>query len=490
MAGLIRDSQALDQAQQARNAQPAPWDPRNQGQQAWGSQDTSDPAPAPATSPFMPQTGTTNATKPLTATTDSVGTAPPWLRGLNSSPPPPTRTPEYMAEAPAIGSPPSAFGKSAPYAVNDAPAIGSPPSAFGFGGGQTFSTRPLVGGSQGAGSYGGEASPGVQMGEMGTWEGGPNILQTRTDASGLPTLAGGLDRSGMPQLAGGLDTSGFASFDSDFAGASEKAAKDAYAGLTQFMDQDFSKDTDALRTQLVNQGLQPGSAAFESEMSRLSRGQNDARLQAAAQASQIGHQRAGDLLSRALATRQLQGQEAGQDAATRLASRGLLGQESNADAATRLASRNALFGERSQDADRLNNQSMSRAQLLLGARGQDMGLAQARENAMGQASAANASAAAAREMAAARNEIDLRRIGLDQDSMDFNQFMALVGGARGGVNMGNFGGTSPLDVGGAYGMASNNANAAANRNAIDRAGMAGLGASILGGIDWGSLFGP
>jgi hypothetical protein len=48
------------------------------------------------------------------------------------------------------------------------------------------------------------------------------------------------------------------------------------------------------------------------------------------------------------------------------------------------------------------------------------------------------------------------------------------------VNMPNFGGASPLDVGSAYGIASQNNNAQQNRNASDRGALAGLGAAALG----------
>lgn len=443
MAGLIRDSNALDQQQQQRAQQPAQFDWRNpggQGQMPMGAA----PGPAPGEPVTPPGQPVTMGTKPATA--------PPWL---NSSPPPAPVNPSNGAEPRAIGSPASAFG------------IGTKP-------------MPMAPGF--VPTYGSEASPGVQIGQVATWEGGPALTQTRTDATGLPTLAGGMNTTGMPKLADGLDTSGFADFDDDFAGASQQGARDAYAGATQFMDEDFGRESDAARNRLINQGLQPGTEAYDREMALLSRGQNEARTQAAFRAQQVGHQQAGDLLTRALDTRRLQGLEAGQDASTRLASRGMLGQEQGQDAATRLASRGALMGERSQDADRLNNQSSQLAQLLLAARGQDYGRANAQDAAMGAASSANASAAVARENMAMQSELERRRLGLSQDSMDFSQLMQLLQASRGGVNVPNFGSPSPLDVGGAYGIASNNNNAQQNRDATDRASYANLGAAAINGI--------
>lgn len=42
------------------------------------------------------------------------------------------------------------------------------------------------------------------------------------------------------------------------------------------LDPRFAKDEDALRTQLANKGIQPGSAAWNAEMTRFSEGKNDA----------------------------------------------------------------------------------------------------------------------------------------------------------------------------------------------------------------------
>jgi hypothetical protein len=76
--------------------------------------------------------------------------------------------------------------------------------------------------------------------------------------------------------------------------------------------------------------------------------------------------------------------------------------------------------------------------------------------------------------------LSLRNLGLQQDGMDFQQLMALINGSRQGVNMPNFGGTSPLDVTGANQIASTNNNAQQNRDAADRGALAALGGAALG----------
>jgi hypothetical protein len=45
---------------------------------------------------------------------------------------------------------------------------------------------------------------------------------------------------------------------------------------TKRLNPQFQRDNDALRTQLINSGIRPGSAAYTTEMTRLSQNQNDA----------------------------------------------------------------------------------------------------------------------------------------------------------------------------------------------------------------------
>lgn len=221
----------------------------------------------------------------------------------------------------------------------------------------------------------------------------------------------------------------------DFSGDAAKGADAAYKGATQFFDKDFAKSRADLETQLQNSGFAVGSEAYNNELDRMERGQNAARENAAYAAQGVGFSQSGDLLQRALAARA------------------------------------ASVGERDNQADRLYNQSMGVAGLKLGRSGQ-----------ITSAQAAAGSNAASRYSTDANTALALRRLGLDQDTMDFGQLMALTQSARGGVNMPNFGAPQPLDVGGANQIASANSNSAAARAGADRAGLYGLGAAALGGF--------
>jgi hypothetical protein len=297
------------------------------------------------------------------------------------------------------------------------------------------------------------------------------MTQTATDPS-MPQTGGPItatpftpsfDSSQLPSLSTGLDTSGYTPFDTDFAGAANDASDQAYAGLTQYMDEDFGRANNALESKLINQGLTPGTEAFNNEMSLQQRGQNDARMQAAVQAGNIGRSYSGDLLTRALQTRQLQGAEGTQDAAIRLASRG------------------ALSGEQFGTMDRGLSGRGQDLSYLLGLRGQDVGrdtaLAGVAAGAAANANAANTS----RYGIDTSRDLTLRGLGLQQDQSDFNQLLALINSSRSGVNVPNFGAPAPLDVGSANAIAANNNNAQQNRDAADRGTYANLGATILNG---------
>lgn len=101
-----------------------------------------------------------------------------------------------------------------------------------------------------------------------------------------------------PGGAGGLPP-----INTDFSGQAQAGADAAYRGATQFLDKDFATARSALETQLTNQGLQPGSEAWNNAISMMERNQNATRQNAAFQAQGVGHQQAGDLLMRALQSR-------------------------------------------------------------------------------------------------------------------------------------------------------------------------------------------
>ncbi len=246
----------------------------------------------------------------------------------------------------------------------------------------------------------------------------------QTVASGVPPL----DRTSVDYATG------LPSLDTDFAGAAAKGADATYKGATQFFEKDFGRDRAALETQLMNQGFVRGTEAFDNEMEKLTRSQNATRENAGFTAQGVGHAQAGDLLQRAL------------------------------------ASRASLVGERERGADRTFGQSATGAQLGLNARGQDISSDVAKYG-------TDASAALA-----------LRRLGLDENSQQFQQLMQLIASSRGGVNMPSFGAPAPLDVTGANSIA---ASADANRqkiNAANKQALYGLGAEALGNVDWASFF--
>jgi hypothetical protein len=264
--------------------------------------------------------------------------------------------------------------------------------------------------------YGGT---GVTAGAMPAWNAGMIAPAAAPGAGGASPLS--VDLTGLP----GIST--------DYSGDAQRGADAAYKGATQFFDQDFTRDNAALETKLINQGFAPGSEAFKNEMEMQKRGQNAARENAGFQAQGVGFDQAGQLLSRAL------------------------------------ASRAALYGERSDNANR-----------AVAARGQDRSVDAAGLGASASMANAGAAADASKYSTDANATVALRRLGLDSSNADVTNLIALINSARGGVNMPNFGSPSPLDVTGANSIASGNANAASNRAGVDRATLAQLGGTVLG----------
>lgn len=92
----------------------------------------------------------------------------------------------------------------------------------------------------------------------------------------LPSLTGsaGLTRDintgGLPQLPGAGDLEGFRQQQSDA----------LYGRNTAYLDQQYGKDEDALRTRLANQGVVEGSEAFRNAMDDFNRGREMAYRQA------------------------------------------------------------------------------------------------------------------------------------------------------------------------------------------------------------------
>lgn len=107
-----------------------------------------------------------------------------------------------------------------------------------------------------------------------------------------------------PQLNGQIGNAGdiTKSYGTDYA-ANVQQVQDA---LMQRMQPQMQQDEDRTRQQLINSGLRPGTPAYNSEMERLSRQQNDARLGAVIQSGQEQSRLAG------LAQNQAQFQNAAQ----------------------------------------------------------------------------------------------------------------------------------------------------------------------------------
>lgn len=326
-----------------------------------------------------------------TALNDSIGTAPPWLRQMQSS----------------------VAGYQPPGAISPAPntmaaAGDGAPSPSGI-------SPPIV-----AGIYPNGTS-GVRMGS------GDGVTR------GIATPYGG---GAAVQTSGvNLNDPSLTPMNTDFGAQEQRAGDAAYRGATQFMDEDFGRDRNALESQLINQGFAPGSQGFNDQMSRLQRGQDQARTSAALSAVGVGNQEAGNLFLRALQARQQQ------------------------------------VGERGNEADREFGQSLGIANLGLGARGQDIGL-----------QSAATGAAASTHAADLANDLGMRRLGLDANNQDFQQMMSLLGGSRGGVNMPNFGNPAPIDVTGAGSLANQSTQIGNQATAARNAGLYGLGAAAIGAL--------
>lgn len=90
--------------------------------------------------------------------------------------------------------------------------------------------------------------------------------------------------SGLPAVFGEGDTA-----------AAQKSAEDA---IYSRLDPEFSRDEEALRTRLINQGIGQGSEAYNNEMTQFNQAKNDARSQAVLGGQQYASALLGDSLTR------------------------------------------------------------------------------------------------------------------------------------------------------------------------------------------------
>jgi hypothetical protein len=125
-------------------------------------------------------------------------------------------------------------------------------------------------------------------------------------------------------------------------------------------------------------------------------------------------------------------------------------------------------------------QALGLGNLALGARGQDTAETASRYGADASAGASHYASDAGLSSAELSAQVAMRRLGLDENNSNFSQLMQLIAGARGGVPNLGFGGPTPLDVTGAYGINQSGQNANTAYNAAQNSGLYNLGATLLG----------
>lgn len=138
-----------------------------------------------------------------------------------------------------------------------------------------------------------------------TWTQGPNgQWQQSTQFTGA---LGGLNDSLQQQAAQAMgqpfSLSGLPELTSGEA-AREQAINSAYGSATSRLDPAFQAREEQTRTRLMQQGLQPGSAAFDEAMSSLGRERTDAYNQALSSAIGQGTQAGQALFGQSMAARQ------------------------------------------------------------------------------------------------------------------------------------------------------------------------------------------
>lgn len=113
---------------------------------------------------------------------------------------------------------------------------------------------------------------------------GLNIAKLANQQSGFlgDYLGKGIDLSGAPALrtSSGMQTSLGPGWQTSYAGADDFSAdrQNVTDSILARMQPQLQQDQNALRTQLINQGIRPGTAAWDAEWNRNQQGVNDARL--------------------------------------------------------------------------------------------------------------------------------------------------------------------------------------------------------------------
>lgn len=224
-----------------------------------------------------------------------------------------------------------------------------------------------------------------QANAQGQFQGPEAVGQLGAGASYAPLA--GLAGKGMPQLGQGFDM-----YNSDVPAYDPNAGNEISGAIyEQLMGRarpEMERNTSALTAQLRQQGLQPGSEAYDRAMKNLLTSQNDAMTQAGYQATMGGYDEAARRYEQMLAG---QGQEYGQNFGTAQARAGdvlnrynaLLGgqgqqfgqlsdilrmtnEEERARQGLNLQAQNQEYGQASANFDRPYNTAMSMAQLQQG----------------------------------------------------------------------------------------------------------------------------
>lgn len=109
------------------------------------------------------------------------------------------------------------------------------------------------------------------------------FLGNKIDLSGVPDLSNPGDIA-LPNIQTELGDAGpiTRTYGTDYAANVQEVQDALMARMQPYMEQ----DEQALRTRLINQGIRPGTTAWDAEWARLTRAQNDARLGAIINAGQ------------------------------------------------------------------------------------------------------------------------------------------------------------------------------------------------------------
>lgn len=115
------------------------------------------------------------------------------------------------------------------------------------------------------------------FGATSNWTQGPDGQWTQNQSFGGPMggLANNLQGQASSSMSGPFSFGQFGAVQ-DGSAARDQAIQSAYGQATSRLDPQFAQSEEALRSQLVNQGLDPTSEAFKSEMGNFGRNKNDA----------------------------------------------------------------------------------------------------------------------------------------------------------------------------------------------------------------------